>query len=126
MNAITPFTGCGGTGRSVHVSPRSVERNSRVPATNAHTAPLVGLSSAKLGSGMSVAVGDGAAVRAMVSVGLAVGLASAMVDVGLDDAAGCAPHAARTSAVSRTARRITPAGPRATVPARPGRARHDP
>src|SRR5438128_137213 len=99
MKVTRPFRGCAGRGRSVHVSPRSVERNSRVPATNAHTTvPLGAETSAKLGSGMTVGVGGGGdGVRAMVAVGVAVGLARAMVGVGLGDAAGCPPHAARTS-----------------------------
>src|SRR5437667_7723967 len=127
MNVTRPFTGCGGSGRSVHVSPRSVERKSRVPATKAHTTvPLGAERSVKLGSGMRVGVGDSAGVRVAVGTGVGVGVAAATVADGLGDAAGWAPHAVRTITKVMAAPRITPAGPRATVPARPGRARHDP
>src|SRR5258708_39568460 len=96
MNVTRPFAGCGGTGRSAHVSPRSVERKSRVPATKAHTTvPLGAERSAKLGSGMRAGVGDGAVVRVAVGAGGGVGLAAATGAEGRGDAAGRAAQAAR-------------------------------
>src|SRR5260370_25366487 len=96
MNVTRPFTGCGGTGRSAHMSPRSVERKSRVPATKAHTTvPLGAERSVKLGSGINVGVGDGVGVRAAVGASVGVGLAAAMgADEG-GDAVGWGPQPVR-------------------------------
>src|SRR6266851_1619969 len=127
MNVTRPFTGCGGTGRSVHVSPRSLERNSRVPATKAHTTvPFGAERSAKLGSGIGVGVGDGAGVRVAVGASVGVGLAAATVADGLGDTAGWAPQAVRTTASVMAAARITRGRPQAPAPARRRRGRPDP
>src|SRR5258708_33462479 len=127
MNGTRPFTGCGGTGRSAHVSPRSVERKSRVPATNAHTTVALGAErSVKLGRGMRVGVGDGAVVRVAVGAGVGVGLAAATVADGLGDAAGCAEQAVSPIAIRIAARRITPARPPGWARARRHRGRPDP
>src|SRR5947207_3063681 len=127
MNATTPFTGCGGSGRSAQVSPRSVERKSRVPATKAHrTVPLGADRSAKLGSGISVGVADGAGARVAVGAPVGVGLATARVAAGLGDAAGCDPQAVSAIANRTDRRRVTPARSPGRAPAPRHRGRPDP
>jgi len=84
-----------------------------VPATSAHTAVPDGeLSCAKLGSGISAAVGAAVAAGGGVGVAAWVGLATATVAVcppaGLGDVAGVAVHPTgrRESSESKIARRI--------------------
>src|SRR5438552_38446 len=127
MNVTRPFTGCGGTGRSVHVSPRSVERKSRVPATNAHTTvPLGAERSAKLGSGITVGVADGASVRVAVGTCVGVGLAAARLADGLGAVVGCAAQEVSPIASRTATRRFTRARPQGQVRARRHRGRPDP
>ena len=92
--------GSDASGRSCHVSPRSVLRKSRVPATRAQTTePDEALSCAKLGNVIRVedVLAGAVGVAAGAAVGAGVRLAGATVAVGDVDATGGA-----TQAVSRT------------------------
>ena len=98
MNAIR-FCPSGSvrTGRSSQLSPRSLDRKSRVRSTKAHTTFLEGaLSCAKLGSVIGVAdtVSDGDTV----GVGAWAGLADGGVVVALDTGGGAAQAAISSTA----------------------------
>src|SRR5437764_649352 len=118
MNAIAGFASGAGTVRSVHESPRSVDRNRRFAATRAHTTVPLGASrSAKVGRETGSIVGLGVADRPAATVGGALAGGSVVDDVGAT--AGCAAHAASSTATTRP-RRITPARSRGSAAPRRG------
>src|SRR5438093_4414020 len=98
-NDISVLTRVGGVDRSTQVSPRSDDRKSRVPPTNAQTTPPDdALSWAVVGSDIGAGDGVGELVAVRVGVGEDVG-----VTVGEDTAFGWFEHA-----TSRTATRTNP------------------
>ena len=107
MNAISrpKASGSSDAERSCHVSPRSVERKSRLPATSAQTTFAEGaLSCAVFGIGIGVAEGpvavDAAAVGAAVTVadGTLLGDGDALAAL---EAGGVQPVSRRSSAAMR-------------------------
>jgi hypothetical protein len=103
MKAISRLgpSGSSAADRSCQVSPRSVERKSRLPATSAHTTFAEGaLSWAVLGSVIGVAetVGEGAGEV----VGARVALAEGGAVVGVEVAGGAAQALKRTSRAAMT------------------------
>ena len=90
MNEMSRLTAIGSSAaeRSCQVSPRSVERNSRLPATSAHTTFAAGaLSSAVFGIGIGVAEETGPLEADALAAGDAVTVADGAL-LGDGDALG--------------------------------------
>jgi hypothetical protein len=109
MNAMSPIGIPDGTPRSSHVVPRSLERNSRVPATSAHTmSPDGALIVAMFGSVIGVPVGVGAAVGDGLGVGVAVGAGLGVaLGEGLGGTVGDAPAGPQAVRSSTSARPVS-------------------
>jgi hypothetical protein len=109
MKEIIGLRAVGGSERSSHVPPRSLERKSREPATSTHATFDEGASTwATLGSAIGVGVAVGLGVALAVALGDALGDAVAGVPVGVGvGVAADGWHAAATmSAKARVA--LTP------------------